>query len=117
MATASARRPVYSAPNPYDHGNHRIPPGMLQVQSGTPDPVDLLAHRRTVLHRQSDGRLVRERWTSAANGQVLFDRIPAGVYYIIGFDHTGVFNGACTTHVPSELMPDGGLLSPVGVGP
>lgn len=115
-ATSAAWRPVYAAPIPRLTGNHRTPPGMLQVQSGSPPPADLPAHRRTMLHRQADGFLVREVWTDARDGKVIFEFIPAGKYYIIAFDHTGVYNGACTTDIQSELMPGGGLVSAIGGG-
>lgn len=60
--------------------------------------------RRVRLHDQLTGKLVRETWSYAGTGNYVFDRIRAGVFYVVAFDHTGAYNGVIATGVASEPM-------------
>jgi hypothetical protein len=70
--------------------------------TGTPEtPV----RRRVRLHDQPTGRAVREVWSDATTGAYTFDRIRSGLFYVVGFDHTGQFSGVIETDVTPEPMP------------
>lgn len=78
----------------YD-GPFDIPAGTVKVTS-TPDQP---ARRRTVLHDQLSGSPVREMWSSASDGAYQFRRVAAGVYFVVSFDHTGLYNGEVVTDI------------------
>jgi hypothetical protein len=65
----------------------------LLTETGTP------VRRRVRLHSQLTGRLLREQWSDPLTGDYQFSNLPAGTYYIVGFDHTGVHNGEVVTDV------------------
>lgn len=70
--------------------------------TGSPEtPV----RRRVRLHDQQTGRAVREVWSNASTGAYSFDRIRAGTFYVVGFDHTGLYSGVIETDVVPEPMP------------
>jgi hypothetical protein len=75
-------------PDYYEGGTGKIV-GTVK-EKGTPDmPVA----RRVILHRQRDGRPVRETW-SAPDGAYRFDYLEmTELYYAVSFDHTGDYQG------------------------
>lgn len=83
-----------------DGGTRRIT-GTTKT-TGTPE---LPVRRRVRLHDQQTGRAVREVWSDATTGAYSFDNIRAGTFYVIGFDHTGLYSGVIETDVQSEPMP------------
>lgn len=72
------------------------------VNTGTPEaPVG----RRVRLHDQPSGRVVAEQWSDPVTGAYNFTHLRQGTYYVMGFDHTGVYDGESETDVVSEPMP------------
>ena len=68
---------------------------------GTPNtPVQ----RRVRLHDQRSGLAIREVWSDPVTGAYSFRRIRDGVYYIISFDHTGLYGGV----IASDVIPVAG---------
>lgn len=67
-------------------------------------PANVPVSRRVRLHDQVSGKLVRETWSDAA-GLYAFERIAAGVYFVIAFDHTGLYGGVVETDLVAEPMP------------
>ncbi|WP_304912457.1 hypothetical protein [Hydrogenophaga sp.] len=56
--------------------------------TGTPEvPV----RRRVVLHDQPTGRVIRQQWSDPVTGAYQFQNIRAGTYFVIAFDHTGLY--------------------------
>lgn len=81
-------------------GRHRVVG--TTSNTGTPNtPV----RRRVRLHRQSDGSLAGETWSAASNGAYSFENIAPGVYYVLSFDHTGLYGGVIETDIVAEPMP------------
>jgi hypothetical protein len=77
-------------------GLHSVPP-IAVSKVGTPAaPFRGLVR----LHHQPSGRVVAEAWSdSEAGTETLFDRIAAGVYYVVAFDHTGQYDGVIAADV------------------
>jgi hypothetical protein len=42
---------------------------------------------------------VREVWSDAVTGAYSFEKIAAGTYFVISFDHTGVFGAVAESDV------------------
>lgn len=61
--------------------------------------------RRIRLHDQATGAPVRETWSDAQTGSYSFDFIRPGRFYIVGFDHTGLYGGEIKTDITPEAMP------------
>ena len=79
----------------YDAGPYSTPAGTTK-NTGTPNtPV----RRRVRLHDQPTGVLVREMWSDEVTGAYQFTGIRAGTFYVVGFDHTGTYNGVIETDV------------------
>ena len=81
-------------------GSYRII-GTTKNTGTPPVPVGRLVR----LHDQKTGEIVRQVWSDSATGAYSFDHIPPGVYYVVSFDHTGLYNGAIETDVTAEPMP------------
>lgn len=78
----------------FDGGDHQITG--TTSNTGTPD---LPVRRRVRLHDQRSGRTVREVWSAAINGAYTFEKIRAGTYYVITFDHTGVYGAEAESDI------------------
>jgi hypothetical protein len=78
--------------------------GTHQITGTTKNTPATPVSRRVRLHDQRTGDPVREVWSDAA-GVYSFTHIRAGLYYITGFDHTGLYGGVIETDVTPEPMP------------
>ena len=76
--------------------------GLLQITGTTKNTPATPVSRRVRLHDQRTGRVVREVWSDAA-GVYSFTGIRSGLYYITGFDHTGLYGGVIETDVTPEV--------------
>ena len=81
-------------------GSYRIT-GTTKNTGTPPVPVGRLVR----LHDQKTGEIVRQAWSDATTGAYSFDHIRPGVFYVVSFDHTGLYNGAIETDVTAEPMP------------
>lgn len=81
-------------------GSYRIT-GTTKNTGTPPVPVGRLVR----LHDQRSGEIVRQVWSDATTGAYSFDRIRPGVFYVVSFDHTGLYNGVIETDVTAEAMP------------
>lgn len=104
MATPIFSPALSAALNIYTHGAHRLPGPAGTDVAGTPANAPV-GPRRVRLHEQSTGRLMREEWSDALTGNVPMSHLPAGTYYMVGFDHTGAFGGVVETDIVAEAMP------------
>lgn len=60
--------------------------------------------RRVRLHERNSGHLVREGWSDSA-GNYAFDYLNRGyTYYVVGFDHTGQYQGVVADKLVPEVM-------------
>ncbi len=66
--------------------------------------ADVPVSRQVRLHDQLTGKLIRIKWSDAGTGNYVFERIRAGVFYVVSFDHTGQYNGVIATSVAAEPM-------------
>ena len=79
----------------------RVDGGTLEISGSvyidaTPDiPVA----RRVRLYDLPSGRLIRETWSDPVTGAYRFAQIRAGIYTVIGYDHTGAFNAVVRDRV------------------
>jgi hypothetical protein len=87
---AAVSRPL-TAPvvDAYTGGPHATAIGTTTLLTIDGTPV----RRRVRLHDQPTGRIVREMWSDAVTGQWRFENIRAGRFYVVAFDHTGLYNG------------------------
>lgn len=73
--------------------------GALQIVGTTANrasPANVPVSRRVVLLEQRSHVVVAQVWSDAA-GNYAFANVRDGVYYAVGFDHTGQFNGVVAT--------------------
>jgi hypothetical protein len=82
----------------FDSGLGQIT-GTTKNTGTPPTPV----RRRVRLHEQSSGRIVRETWSDATTGAYSFSGLRVTRYYIVGFDHTGLYSGVIETDVAPEV--------------
>ena len=104
MATPYFFGAVNVAANVFTHGASRLPGPAGTDVAGTPANAPV-GPRRVRLHEQSTGRLMREEWSDPSTGDVPMSHLPAGMYYMVAFDHTGAFGGVVETDIVAEAMP------------
>ena len=80
-------------------GNLKIA-GTVKKQGSPNQPV----YRRVVLHDQQTGLVVQSQWSNPVTGAYSFNRIKAGVYYVVSFDHTGNFRAVIADGQVPEAM-------------
>jgi hypothetical protein len=83
----------------FDSGPGTITGTAKNIATPTNTPV----FRRIRLHEQSSGRFVRENWSDATTGAYSFSGLRVTRYYIVGFDHTGLYSGVIETDVAPEV--------------
>jgi len=80
--------------------DHAAGPHSTEVGTTTLLTVDGTPVERVVrLHEQASGRAVRQTLSARATGQWQFQSLAAGVYYVVAFDHTGVYAGVVETDI------------------
>jgi hypothetical protein len=91
------------ATNSYYFGGAGQIQGSVAVKS---DPTNTPVARRVRLHGQIDGRLVAETWSNPLDGAYAFERLRMDFkFYVVAFDHTGVYGGVVETDITPEPMP------------
>lgn len=69
-------------------------------------PTNIPLRRRVRLHREIDGRLIRETWSDAVTGNYSFENIRGDARYtIISFDYTNNYRAVIADNVAPEIMP------------
>lgn len=79
--------------------NVGVPQGVPQGAANAP------VGRRVRLHDQPSGRVVAEQWSDPVTGAYAFTHLRPGTFYVMGFDHTGQYDGDSETDVQSEPAP------------
>jgi len=71
----------------------------------TATPVPVPVSRRVRLHVQDSGRLLRQVWSDPVTGAYAFEGLRANKYFVLAFDHTGLYGGEVETDVTPEATP------------
>lgn len=71
--------------------------------TGSPDNIPV--RRRVCLFQQDTKRLAAEVWSNEATGAYTFRSIVAGRYFIVPFDHTGLYSPAAESDVVVPIPP------------
>lgn len=86
-----------------NHGGRGRIAGVV-TREGTPS--DIPVSRRVRLHREGDGLLIREVWSSPTDGSYTFDYIlETQQYYVVAFDHTAFYNGVIADLITPDIIP------------
>jgi hypothetical protein len=96
--TATAR-PVSADIDTQDGGPYKVT-GTTKLVGPPLAPVST----KVWLCDRLSGRVVREVWSNATTGAYAFERVRVGPYYVVGFDHAGVFNAVIADRIEPELM-------------
>lgn len=86
-----------------NHGGRGRIAGVV-TREGTPN--DIPVSRRVRLHREVDGLLIREVWSSPVDGSYTFDFIlETQQYYVVSFDHTEFYNAVIADLITPDIIP------------
>lgn len=85
-----------------DGGLHRVTVTVKEKALPTNTPLK----RKVRLHREPDGRPIRETWSDATTGECSFDYIRGDVtYYATAFDYLHNYRAVIADNLTPELMP------------
>jgi len=85
-----------------DGGMYRVTGTVKEKASPTNTPLK----RKVRLHREPDGRMVRETWSDASTGAYTFDHIRGDVnYFVTTFDYLHNFRAVIADNLTPEAMP------------
>ncbi len=99
--TYRALQPAAKLNDVYDGGTGRVS-GTTKVK-GTPDYA---VHRKVRLHRELDGRLIREQWSDPTTGAYSFDNVDATIKYtVVTFDYLHNFRAVIADNLTPDAMP------------
>lgn len=69
------------------------------------NPSNIPLRRKVRLHRENDGRLIRETWSDATTGEYTFNHIRGdAVYFVTTFDHLQTYRAVIADNLTAELM-------------
>ncbi len=71
--------------------------------TGSPDNIPV--RRRVCLFQQDTKRLAAEVWSNETTGVYTFSSIAAGRYFIVPFDHTGLYSPAAESDIVVPVPP------------
>lgn len=111
IAASAGGRAPYSGPrwvavrlsHDINHGGRGIITGTVKRDAS---PVNMPLRRRVRLHRDVDGRMIRETWSDATTGDYLFSDInPALKYTVISYDHERNYRAVVADNITPEVLP------------
>ena len=80
--------------------------GIGRVKEYVKNTPNTPVYRKVRLFRQRDGMLIREQWSHPVSGAYDFRYVDElQTYTVIGYDHTGTYNGVIAANITPELMP------------
>jgi hypothetical protein len=69
-------------------------------------PSNTPLKRKVRLHREPDGRMIRETWSDATTGAYTFDNIRGDInYYVTTFDYLHNYRAVIADNLTPEAMP------------
>lgn len=70
------------------------------------NPSNIPLKRKVRLHRENDGRMIRETWSDATTGEYTFDYIRGDAsYFVTTFDYLHNYRAVIADNLTAELMP------------
>lgn len=90
------------------YANDREDGGLYRVAGTVKEkslPANVPLRRKVRLHREIDGRLIREMWSDATTGAYSFDYIRGDAkYFVVSFDYSQTYRAVIADNVTPELM-------------